>query len=54
MAILVGIDETSSTQDATQSGATSNDVSSSLPTLFSTALSFETLAGSTNPVTATA
>jgi hypothetical protein len=54
MAILVGIDETSGTQDANQGGATSNDVSGSLPVLFSTALSFETLAGSVNPVSATA
>jgi hypothetical protein len=54
MAILVGIDETSGTQNATQGGATSNDVGSSLPVTFSTALSFETLAGSVNPVSATA
>jgi hypothetical protein len=54
MAILVGIDETSGSQDTSGGGATSNDVGGSLPVLFSTALSFETLAGSVNPVSATA
>jgi hypothetical protein len=54
MTILLGIDETSGTQNATNSGATSNDVGGSLPVLFSTALSFETLAGTVDPVSATA
>jgi hypothetical protein len=54
MAILVGIDETSGAQDASQGGATSNDVGGALPVPFSSALSFETLAGTQNPVSATA
>jgi hypothetical protein len=54
MTLLVGIDESSGTQDTTLNGATSNDVSVSRPALFTTALNFETLAGSADPVTALA
>jgi hypothetical protein len=54
MALLLGIDESSGEQHATLSGATSNDVSTFVPTAFSTALSFESMAGTLAPALVTA